>query len=261
MVRVNGRALEDYKRFEVRETGLAVPKAEPLYVPAVSNGYHPDDLIIDSSLVLYLPLDLLKGSKFKSVDRYSHTSAVTGALWRPNGRYFDGSDDFIDCGRSTAFDFGTGDFTLIATVNLTDVTEHRLLIMKGAVGVGNKRYWLRIKRTSGYLTINFDDNTNEDSQDGDTDLSDGLWHTVGVTNDRDGNVTLYLEGAIEGTPEASVATLSLDDTSKDLCVGVSSSDETSENFKGFMGVALMYSRCLTTAEMLHTHNVLVGRCQ
>jgi len=90
---VNGRAIEHYKNFEVRETGLAIPKAEPLYIPAISNGYAPNDFIVDSSLVLYLPLYLLKGSKFKSVDAYKRTATVTGAVWGPTGRLFDGTGE------------------------------------------------------------------------------------------------------------------------------------------------------------------------
>lgn len=91
----NGHTLEYLKNFRVREIGLAVPKAEPLYLPTIANGYAPYDFVIDSSLKLYLPLWLLKGSKFKSVDRYQDTCEVTGALWRPNHRLFDGSDDKI----------------------------------------------------------------------------------------------------------------------------------------------------------------------
>ncbi len=90
---INGYKLENYKDFKVRETGLAVPEAESLYMPQASNGYRPDDFIVDSSLVFYAPLGMLKGGTFNSVDAYGHLCTVTGALWRPNGHYFDGSGD------------------------------------------------------------------------------------------------------------------------------------------------------------------------
>lgn len=95
---VNGRALGHYKDVDVRETGLAVPKAEPLYVPAISNGYAPDDFIVDDSLVFFAPLYSLRGSKFKTGGRVINTGTVTGALWRPNGRYFDAVNDKITFG-------------------------------------------------------------------------------------------------------------------------------------------------------------------
>jgi len=75
------------------------------------------DFIFDPSLVLYLPLYKLDGASFMSRDAYGHTCTVIGASWRPNGRYFDGSDDYISIPHNTLFNFGTGDFTIITWVN------------------------------------------------------------------------------------------------------------------------------------------------
>jgi hypothetical protein len=51
----------------------------------------------DPDLVLYLPLWSadLKGDSFYSKDSYAHLCTVTGALWTPQGRHFDGVDDKI----------------------------------------------------------------------------------------------------------------------------------------------------------------------
>lgn len=51
--------------------------------------------IIDSSLALYLPLWKGDGVSLMSEDAYGHICTVTGALWRPDGRYCDGVDDRI----------------------------------------------------------------------------------------------------------------------------------------------------------------------
>jgi hypothetical protein len=53
-----------------------------------------------SGCVLYLPLwrPDMAGTTIISKDRYAHSCTVTGALWRPNGRWFDGVDDYVDCG-------------------------------------------------------------------------------------------------------------------------------------------------------------------
>ena len=53
------------------------------------------NFIFDPSLVLYLPLYQLDGASFVSKDAHGHLCSVTGALWRPNGRWFDGTDDTI----------------------------------------------------------------------------------------------------------------------------------------------------------------------
>ena len=71
------------------------------------------DFILNPNLVLYLPLWKLDGSSFMSKDAYGHLCTVTGALWRPDGRYFDGTDDKIVSTANLGFS-GTGERTLIA---------------------------------------------------------------------------------------------------------------------------------------------------
>ncbi|MBI3040259.1 MAG: LamG domain-containing protein [Chloroflexi bacterium] len=53
------------------------------------------DFIYDPGLVLYLPFYQSDGAAFKSKDSYGHLATVSGASWRPGGRYFDGVDDNI----------------------------------------------------------------------------------------------------------------------------------------------------------------------
>ena len=54
----------------------------------------PEDFIYDPYLVLCLPLYMLDGASFMSREAYGHLCTVTGALWTPQGRSFDG-DDYI----------------------------------------------------------------------------------------------------------------------------------------------------------------------
>lgn len=84
------------------------------------------NFIFDPSLVLYAPLHQLDGASFMSRDAYGRLCAVTGASWRPNGRYFDGIDDRIDCGASATTDFTTGDFTFAFWIKPTviNATKH-----------------------------------------------------------------------------------------------------------------------------------------
>ena len=62
------------------------------------------DFILNPNLVLYLPLWKLDGSSFMSKDACGHLCTVTGALWRPDGRYFDGTDDDITIGSESFWD-------------------------------------------------------------------------------------------------------------------------------------------------------------
>jgi len=62
------------------------------------------NFVFDPGLVLYLPLYELDSAVFMSRDYHGHTCVVTGARWRPNGHYFDGNDDKINCGHPSVFD-------------------------------------------------------------------------------------------------------------------------------------------------------------
>src|SRR3972149_6505876 len=55
----------------------------------------------DPSCVLYLPLYELDGASFASRDAYGHLCTVTGATWGLQGRTFNGTSDWINCGTSS----------------------------------------------------------------------------------------------------------------------------------------------------------------
>ena len=72
---------------------------DPKYALRPGRGF-----IRDPSLVLDLPLYKLDGASFMSKDAYGHLAVVTGALWTPRGRSFDGLDDIINLGQPAALD-------------------------------------------------------------------------------------------------------------------------------------------------------------
>ncbi len=51
--------------------------------------------ILDPSLRLYVPLWKLQGNSFMSEDHFGHLCTVSGAIWTPKGRLFDGVDAMI----------------------------------------------------------------------------------------------------------------------------------------------------------------------
>lgn len=65
-----------------------------------------------AGLILDLPFYKLDGGKFMSADAYGHLCTASGAIWTPQGRSFDGTDDYIALPYSSLYDFGTGDFAV-----------------------------------------------------------------------------------------------------------------------------------------------------
>ena len=143
--RVNGYSIEDYWNERAREADRPVIEVKPV----VLNGYAPNDFIVDSSLVLYLPLWALKGSPIKSVDRYGHSCSVTGATWTLEGRTLDG-DDKIDCGSASALTMGTSDQTVAIWVKLA-ADDDNAIIGSGATGTTIDGWRLRYLTASDYM--------------------------------------------------------------------------------------------------------------
>jgi len=75
------------------------------------------NIIMDPGLALHLPMHELDGNSFMSKDAYGHLCTATGVLWRPDGRSFDGVDDYINANDPLSAVGGSTRKTLIARAN------------------------------------------------------------------------------------------------------------------------------------------------
>ena len=241
---VDGRAIEHYKDFNVRESGLAVPR-EPKYKQAISNGYAPNDFIVDNSLVLYLPLWALKGSTFKSVDRYGHLCTVTGALWKPNGREFDG-DDYIDCstGAGTALGDGCAAVTVELWFKTDDVTSSAGIFNLG--DFSNSEGEVALIIFSNSLIFNMS-NVAFSQSFAFTDTAS--WHHL-VAEYTGSLGKLYLDN-VEKISHAHSTDLDLNGLKTIIAAYYS----TSYALDGRVGEVRIYNRVLSVAEITHNYNV------
>lgn len=109
------------------------------------------------------------------------------------------------------YDFGTGDFTLIASFTPANITDNgKYLISKEAGGIGYGLY-----QQGNDLYVRIDDNTTDASGIIGTDiLVAGTKITCEVVFNRAGNAVLYLNGSASssGTLAISTASLTLDNT-------------------------------------------------
>lgn len=70
------------------------------------------DIPVDPKMVFYARLWEKNAPIFISSDVFAQLMSKTGAIWRPNGYYFDGTDDLFNLGNIELFNFGTSDFTI-----------------------------------------------------------------------------------------------------------------------------------------------------
>ena len=207
------------------------------------------NFILDTSLVLYLTLYQLDGSSFMSKDAYGHLCTVTGAVWRPNGHYFDGSDDKIDCGNSSAFNF-TNALTVDSWVNLksaSGASDWPGIVDKDAA------YSLRLNQSGTNIYGRFKVGGASKFTNAYTATLD-TWHHAVLLYEYPGNMTIYINGN-EGVA-AIAADGALDTNANDVLIG-----STASNFfiNAIIGEVRIYNRVLTPSEIMRNYQATKWR--
>lgn len=132
------------------------------------------DLLIDPGLALHLPLYELDGGSLKSKDAYGHLFTVTGALWRPDGRAFDG-DDYI---KRTVTDWQGADTegTILVWFKTSDSGEQTLFNSCDEAAT-NRVFFLKIDPATGTLkVVQQNADTTDAVRAATTGVRDGVWH-------------------------------------------------------------------------------------
>ena len=203
------------------------------------------NFIYDPSLVLYVPLYEGDGASFASRDAYGHACAVTGARWRPSGHYFDGLDDLVDCGGSSAYAFNGSGLTLEVWFKTSERGTAKRLI--GYDTPGNPRYLL-MPYTSDVLQVFIHDGTGAIVLGATTDIADGGWHH-GVFSYLCETGSIYTDGVLENSQAQALSAFS----ASGLYVGAYSYGAPAEHFQGLVGEVRIYNRGLTTPEVQHNY--------
>jgi len=218
---------------------------DPKYALKPGRGF-----IFDPSLVLYLPLHQLDGASFMSKDAYGHLCSVTGALWTPNGREFDGLDDVIKVPYHISYDIVT-EFTAtiwlkgsgVCFLGRDDVTNNERLWKLGGWG-DILRGWI-----SGITAETLSAPSSFDSKQ---------WYFVGMAfkNATTRNLIVNGELVASDVPSGNVK------QSSNLGISVGGRwDDPNEQFGGLFGEAWFYSRFLTPLEIQQNYLATKWRYQ
>ncbi len=135
------------------------------------------DFTFDPSLVLYLPLSELDGGSFRSRDAYGHLCTVTGASWRPDGMYFDGTDDNVDITNALSALASNTEGTILiwfSPVDASPTPDNKIIafgdsdsqefiylslkttsILESACKVGGASRWLLVMDSAAFSDKNF----------------------------------------------------------------------------------------------------------
>ena len=218
------------------------------------------NFVSDPSLVLYLPLYRPDGSPFMSRDAYGHLCTVTGALWRPNGRSFDG-DDFINCGQPSVLDFTpqADPFSVMAWVKTTSAASEAILAKGYNPGTASYQYYI-FGHAAGYVGSFLGGTYSA----GTANIKDGSWHLVAITVPAaSSGLVIYVDGNAD-TFSSGDGSIGGDTNGMDVLVGArrnTNNANTTSFFNGSVGEVWIYSRVLTPLEIQHNYLATKWRYQ
>jgi len=190
-----------------------------------------------------------------SRDGYGHICTVTGASWRPKGRYFDGTDDDINLGDPATLELGLG-YTIVCWANKSDASRVDMFIAKISDGwsTGEWQFYF-----SSDDTLNFQayDTTTRIVNTTNT-YSNNRWYHVAVSNTGSGanETIIYVDG--EEAANGTVGTIG--DATCNLYIGRAQATG-GYYYKGLIGEVLIYNRGLNPLEIQHNYLATKGRYQ
>jgi len=219
--------------------------------------------------VLYLPLYELDGASFMSRDAYGHLCTVTGALWKPNGRLFDG-DDHIAIADHAALDVSPTMTVLVWSNATTPVANYRTFFCH--YDLNGQRAWALSGHGSGagagygrLQTLASDDGSFDAGHQYDLYTNavviDGSWHLFGITWDA-GSGILYVDGAAPAQTEATAEISTIHASTADLTIGAQlNSGAAARWIIGTIGEVWLYNRALSSLEIQRNYLATKWRYQ
>ena len=208
----------------------------------------------DPGCVLYLLFHRLDGASFMSKDAYGHLCTVTGALWTPRGRSFDGVDDCIKCGQDAGLDI-TEAITVEGWCKRTASTDGTLASRHDNNADATRAWYLNwISNNYVYFALHGIGTAYKFLY-----VSDRDWHHFVGTYDGE-IVKLYTDTVLGTIVEGAGA---LQTPAVDTLVGAAYYNAPTiwRPFPGLIGEVRIYNRTLTPLEIQRNYLATKGRYQ
>nr|NIP35727.1 LamG domain-containing protein [Thermoplasmata archaeon]NIS12821.1 LamG domain-containing protein [Thermoplasmata archaeon]NIS20725.1 LamG domain-containing protein [Thermoplasmata archaeon]NIT78129.1 LamG domain-containing protein [Thermoplasmata archaeon]NIU49797.1 LamG domain-containing protein [Thermoplasmata archaeon] len=157
------------------------------------------------------------GTKVGDGTTNGHNGTTQGGASWTTGKFgkalsLDGTDDYATVKDNDDFDFGTGEFTILAWVKTSATTTTGSgrddILVKGDPTISGYSLSARSNVATFFIA-------NSGALYGTTNINDGKWHHLAGTRDSSGNTVLYLDGSSEATGSNSENV----DTSYDVHLG------------------------------------------
>jgi len=197
------------------------------------------------SCVLWLDNKYFSESCWWDRSRYRNNGIVYGAKWRNGAFYFDGSNDYVNCGHSKSLDI-TEEITVEALVKpeISDST-FRAVVSK-YVTTNDHRSWLLVNYNNMWRFYISDDGSNFGYVE--CDLTVGKrQHVVGKFKPSSGdNIFIYVNGELKDSKH--IVRTGIYSSNEDVLVG-SYNNGSGGKHKGNIGLVRVYSKSLFSSQI------------
>jgi hypothetical protein len=208
---------------------------------------------LDPDLVLYLPFYEMDGAGFTSRDKHGHLCLANGAAWTPQGRNFDGVDDWV----------GVDDDILLGRVPPWSLeTWHNMLVNQPSGAYGGTLYscaqngWIQIFIDRATLKVRIaTSNPAQDTVIGTIATAIGRFHHVVVSCAGPGTneTSVFIDGNLSG--QLTINTVVTGNTIERL----GWDGNPNRQLNGTIGEVALYNRALTPAEVLRNYEATKWR--
>jgi hypothetical protein len=169
---------------------------------------------------------------------------------------FNGSTSQVSIADSASLEPGTGDWSIEVWVRFTAIAGRtRTYVSKTNNGGGSADwgYGLRANSVTSTTYLEVGNGTTSITSPSTAITTDTWYHIVGVwTNVASNSIALYKNGVFVGSNSHSFS--SIKNTTTPLYLGNYNGNEFAQQFQGDMGIVRIYSKALSTIEVLNNYD-------
>ena len=226
------------------------------------------------SLVLYLTFDGAKADVAQDYSRYGNSGTVEGAPDQVAGKFgkaleFNGTTDYVRIPKSDSLNFGEGNFTAEAWVNLSvdqmsGNAGGRLINDRGTGAGGSYEGWqVKINNMGQDGKWGFNDSGIDDATGNygvynpgwnvtKADYDNGEWHYVAVVYEAGTGLSFYVNGELDG--QAEIGDYGSIDNDLPVCIGAAiahngQEGQQSQYFPGIIDEVRLWKIALSQDEL------------
>lgn len=216
-----------------------------------------EDYCTGADCILYLPMDEGTGSYANDTSQYENNATLDGTTWVSGYSLtaldLDGTNDNLTIPSAASLNFGnTTDFSVLIWFKSSNVAVAGEGLIGKQQAFGSFPGFQLVYEHFGTQKVRFviHDGITVVSCRAGENLNDGAWHFVGVSVDRDVNVSCSVDGGAVTTFDISgVGNIT---SAYDLIIG---ERETNVKFNGTIDEVQMYNRALSASEILEQYQL------